>query len=75
VFHVGCLLYRSSKGFLFGHTLGEQPPGLLDDLLLHLAEEVGELLVLDLRGGPGGRSAPFGARQKGVERRVRVVVA
>jgi hypothetical protein len=72
VFHVGCLLNRSSKGFLCGHTLGAQPPGLLDDLVLHLAEEVCELVVLDL---PGGRSAPLGARQKGVECGVRAVVA
>ncbi len=60
---------RGPGGRLLGGPLGEQSPGLPDDLLLRPAQEVRELVVLGAPGGPRRRPAAFGPDQKVVQRR------
>jgi hypothetical protein len=64
----------SAVWLLLGHPLGEQPLRLRGDVVLCLAKEVREFVVLGEPGAPGTRSAALGPGQKGVERNLRIVV-
>jgi hypothetical protein len=59
--------------YLLGQPLGEQPLGLLDDLYLHPAQEVGELVIVGEPRDPRVGPAPFDPGQQGVERGVGIV--
>ncbi|HEX5699413.1 MAG TPA: hypothetical protein VFX77_02100, partial [Rubrobacter sp.] len=55
---------------LLCRALRKKTAGLIDDLPLHPAQELRQLIVLGQPGASCGRPAPFGSAQQRVERRL-----